>query len=116
MDELQFDGKALGQLVSFIAAGRISRRAGKDVLARMIDEGGDPDRLIVEMKLEKVSDVTVLETVIAEVLTAWPEKVIAYRSGKSGLIGMFVGEVMKITKGAADPRAARELLTKKLEE
>ena len=37
MDELQFDGKALGQLVSFIAAGRISRRAGKDVLARMID-------------------------------------------------------------------------------
>lgn len=116
MDELQFDGKALGQLVSFIAAGRISRRAGKDVLARMIDEGGDPDRLIVEMKLEKVSDVTVLETVIAEVLTAWPEKVIAYRSGKSGLIGMFVGEVMKITKGAADPKAARELLTKKLEE
>ena len=115
LKDLAFDGEALGQLVAFVAADRISRRAGKDVLARMMEEGGDPDQLIVQMGLEKVSDLTALESVIEEVLTAWPEKVIEYRAGKSGLIGMFVGEVMKGTNGAADPKVARELLLKKLE-
>ncbi|MBU00313.1 MAG: hypothetical protein CME14_03305 [Gemmatimonadetes bacterium] len=47
-------------------------------------------------------------------LAAWPEKVIEYQAGKSGLIGMFVGEVMKSTNGAADPKVARELLLEKL--
>ena len=115
LKDLAFDGEALGQLVALVAADRISRRAGKDVLARMMEEGGDPDQLIVQMGLEKVSDLTALESVIEEVLTAWPEKVIEYRAGKSGLIGMFVGEVMKGTNGAADPKVARELLLKKLE-
>ena len=114
LKDLRFDGRGLGQLVALVAAGRLSRRAGKDVLARMIDKGGDPDQLIVEMGLEKVSDLTALESVIEEILAAWPEKVIEYQAGKSGLIGMFVGEVMKGTKGAGDPKVARELLLKKL--
>ncbi len=114
LKDLTFDGEGLGHLVALVAADRISRRAGKDVLARMIDEGGDPDELIVEMGLEKVSDLSALESIIEEILIAWPEKVIEYQAGKSGLIGMFVGEVMKSTNGAADPKVARELLLKKL--
>ena len=114
LKDLTFDGEGLGQLVALVAADRLSRRAGKDVLARMIDEGGDPHQLIVEMGLEKVSDRSALERVIEEIFAAWPEKVIEYQAGKSGLIGMFVGEVMKSTNGAADPRVARELLLKKL--
>jgi len=114
LKDLTFDGESLGHLVALVAADRISRRAGKDVLARMIDEGGDPDELIVEMGLEKVSDLSALESIIEEILIAWPEKVIEYQAGKSGLIGMFVGEVMKSTNGAADPKVARELLLKKL--
>ena len=114
LKDLTFDGEGLGQLVALVAADRLSRRAGKDVLARMIDEGGDPHQLIVEMGLEKVSDRSALESVIEEIFAAWPEKVIEYQAGKSGLIGMFVGEVMKSTNGAADPKVARELLLKKL--
>ena len=114
LKDLTFDGEGLGQLVALVAADRLSRRAGKDVLARMIDEGGDPHQLIVEMGLEKVSDRSALERVIEEIFAAWPEKVIEYQAGKSGLIGMFVGEVMKSTNGAADPKGARELLLKKL--
>ena len=114
LKDLTFDGEGLGQLVALVAADRLSRRAGKDVLARMIDEGGDPHQLIVEMGLEKVSDRSALERVIEEIFAAWPEKVIEYQAGKSGLIGMFVGEVMKSTNGAADPKVARELLLKKL--
>ena len=114
LKDLTFDGEGLGQLVALVAADRLSRRAGKDVLARMIDEGGDPHQLIVEMGLEKVSDRSALERVIEEIFAAWPEKVIEYQAGKSGLIGMFVGEVMKSTNGAADPKVARELLLEKL--
>ena len=114
LKDLTFDGEGLGQLIALVAADRLSRRAGKDVLARMIDEGGDPDQLMVEMGLEKVSDPSALESVIEEILAAWPEKVIEYQAGKSGLIGMFVGEVMKSTNGAADPKVARELLLEKL--
>ena len=114
LKDLTFDGEGLGQLVALVAADRLSRRAGKDVLARMIDEGGDPHQLIVEMGLEKVSDRSALESVIEEIFAAWPEKVIEYQAGKSGLIGMFVGEVMKSTNGAADPKVARELLLEKL--
>ena len=114
LKDLTFDGEGLGQLIALVAADRLSRRAGKDVLARMIDEGGDPDQLMVEMGLEKVTDPSTLESVIEEILAAWPEKVIEYQAGKSGLIGMFVGEVMKSTNGAADPKVARELLLEKL--
>ena len=114
LKDLTFDGEGLGQLIALVAADRLSRRAGKDVLARMIDEGGDPDQLMVEMGLEKVSDRSALESVIEEIFAAWPEKVIEYQAGKSGLIGMFVGEVMKSTNGAADPKVARELLLEKL--
>ena len=114
LKDLTFDGEGLGQLIALVAADRLSRRAGKDVLARMIDEGGDPDQLMVEMGLEKVTDPSTLESVIEEILAAWPEKVIEYQAGKSGLIGMFVGEVMKTTNGAADPKVARELLLEKL--
>ena len=115
LKDLTFDGEGLGQLVALVAADRLSRRAGKDVLARMIDEGGDPDQLIVEMGLEKISDLSALDSVIEEILAAWPEKVIEYQAGKSGLIGMFVGEVMKSTNGAADPKVARDLLLNKLD-
>ena len=114
LGDLPFEGEDLGHLVALVAADRLSRRAGKDVLARMAREGGNPEQLVVEMGLEKVADVTVLEGVIEEALNAWPEKVAEYQAGKTGLIGMFVGEVMKMTKGAADPKKVRKLLVQRL--
>ncbi len=114
--ELPFGGEALGSLAALVARGGVSRRAAKDVLARMVDQGGDPSSLVAEMGLEQVGDHEALQSAIDQVLAAWPDKVDDYRAGKKNLIGLFVGEVMKATSGAADPKAVRELLTMSLEE
>ncbi|NNL31343.1 MAG: hypothetical protein HKO77_09980 [Gemmatimonadetes bacterium] len=93
----------------------MTRRAAKDVLARMVDEGGEPRELVQAMGLEAVSDASELEAVVDAVLAEWPAKVEEYRGGNSNLIGLFVGEVMKKTRGAADPKLARQMLTERLD-
>ncbi len=111
---LPFTGDAVGRLAGLVRQGRISRRAAKDVLARMVSEGGDPEKLVASMGLTQVSDPAVLGAAVDAVLARWPEKVAEFREGKVSLIGLFVGEVMKQTHGAADPAAARRLLTERL--
>jgi len=113
--ELRFSGEALGRLVGLVAEGAVSRRAAKDVLVRMAAGGGDPAELIEEMGLTAVSDADQLGAVIDSVLSNMPDKVEAYRGGKTNLIGLFIGEVMKATNGAADPKAARTLLSERLD-
>lgn len=113
--DLPFGGPELGRLAALVDAGTVTRRAAKDVLARMAEEGGEPAELVKAMGLEAVSDASELEAVVHAVLTEWPEKVEEYREGNPNLIGLFVGEVMKKTRGAADPKVARQLLTERLD-
>ncbi len=115
LEELPFGGSALGRLAALVSEGRISRRAGKDVLAEMAKSGGDPGEIVARLGLEKVADTDTLAPVVDEVLEAWPDKVAEYREGKTSLMGLFVGEVMKSTGGAADPKVARTLLEARLE-
>jgi glutaminyl-tRNA synthetase len=115
LNELPFDGAALGRLSRLVAGGRVSRRAAKDVLARMVEYGGEPSELVEEMGLQAVSDADALGVVVDEVLSAWPDKVEEYREGKKSLTGLFIGEVMKATGGAADPQTVRSLLTERLD-
>ncbi len=113
--ELPFDGAALGRLVRLVGEGRISRRAGKGVLAEMAAHGGDPDEIVVRLGLGRMDDRDALAGVVEEVLAAWPDKVAAYRAGRPSLMGLFVGEVMKATGGAADPKAVRAMIAERLE-
>lgn len=108
--DLPFTGKSIGELASLVEDGGVSRRAAKDVLARLIIEGGDPKDLVDSMGLRKVTDTHELSSVVKSVVDQWEEKAAEYRAGKSGLLGFFVGEVMKKTGGAADPEAAKSLL------
>jgi glutaminyl-tRNA synthetase len=112
--DMPFGGEALGRLSALVEAGHVSRRAAKSVLARMVEQGGDPAALVAEMGVEKVTDSAALGPIVDGVLGAWPEKVEAYREGNANLIGLFVGEVMKATSGAADPQAVRALLQERL--
>ncbi len=114
LSDLPFDGSALGRLAALVDEGAVSRRAAKDVLARMVEEGGDPERWVESLGLEKVSDTEALDAVIDTVLARWPDKVTEYREGKKGLIGLFVGEVMRETQGAADPAKTKRLLSERL--
>ncbi len=111
---LPFGGEALGRLVRMVAEGSVTRRAAKDVLARMVAEGGEPADWVERLGLRKMSDEAELGSIVDEVLARWPEKVAEYRAGRTGLLGMFVGEVMKATSGSADPRAARRILEDRL--
>jgi glutaminyl-tRNA synthetase len=113
--EVGFSPAALGRLVAMVDSGRITRRAGKDVLVGMMQGGGEPEEIVERAGLEKVADTDVLEPVVDEVLATWADKVAEYRSGKKGLIGLFVGEVMKATRGAADPKVVRSVLEERLE-
>ena len=113
--ELPFGGAALGRLAALVADGKVSRRAAKDVLGRMAEEGGEPADLVDSMGLAAVSDTAELASVVDGVLSAWPEKVEEYRAGRKQLVGLFVGEVMKATGGAADPGAVRTLLSERLD-
>jgi glutaminyl-tRNA synthetase len=113
--DLPFGGAELGRLAALTADGTVSRRAAKDVLSRMAESGGDPPALIEAMGLAAVTDADALSTVIDDVLAAWPEKVEEYRAGRKNLTGLFVGEVMKATRGAADPATVRSLLADRLD-
>jgi glutaminyl-tRNA synthetase len=112
--ELPFRGAAIGRLVALVDEGRVSRRAARDVLGRMVEEGGDPERWIEALGVTKVGGPEALGAAVDVVLGAWPHKVDEYREGKKGLLGFFVGEVMKETRGAADPAEARHLLLQRL--
>jgi glutaminyl-tRNA synthetase len=114
LDQLPFDARGLGVLARLVSEGRISRRAAKDVLAHMAEKGGEPEEIMGRLGLARLDDHGALEGAVDDALARWPEKVAEYRAGRANLMGLFVGEVMKATKGAADPKAVRELLTRKL--
>jgi len=113
--DLPFGGPELGRLVQLVSSDRVSRRAAKDVLTRMVDVGGDPERLIDEMGLAQVGDDDALAPIVDRVLAAWPDKVEAYRAGNQNLLALFIGQVMKATQGAADPGRTRALLLERLD-
>jgi len=106
----------LGALVRMIDEGGISGKQGKEVLIEMFATGKTAAAIVEERGLAQVSDTGEIEGVIAEVLAANPPQVAQYRAGKEGLFGFFVGQVMKASKGKANPKLVNELLKKKLSE
>ena len=74
----------------------------------------DPEQIALEESLIQQSDISSLEPIVDSVLEKFADKVKEYKKGKKGLLSLFVGEVMKQTKGKADPRLTNELLLEKL--
>jgi glutaminyl-tRNA synthetase len=113
--ELPFRGRDVGRLVALVDGGRLSRVAAKTVFSEMVASGADPEAVVRERGLAQVSDPSELEPLVARVLDGWPAKVAEYREGKSGLLGFFVGEVMKASRGKADPTRVRAMLERRLQ-
>jgi len=114
LGELPFDGAELGKLVAMVAAGKLTGPAAKDVLAEMARTGGDPEAIAAARALEPVADAGALGELIDGVLAANADKVAQYKAGKTALLGFFVGQVMKASRGAADPQLASKLLGERL--
>jgi Asp-tRNA(Asn)/Glu-tRNA(Gln) amidotransferase B subunit len=86
----------------------------KEIFGEMVAQGVDPREVVKEQGLEKVVDPGVLGPMADRVLETFPEKAQEYRDGKKGLLGFFTGQVMKETKGKADPKVVQGLLRERL--
>jgi glutaminyl-tRNA synthetase len=81
----------------------------------MLATGADPDTVVTERGLQVLDDRAALETIVDRLMDAYPDKVAAFRSGRTGLLGFFIGQVMRETQGRADPKELRALLGEKLQ-
>ena len=115
LDESPVSPDHLGALVGLISDGTISGRIAKDVFASMVETGESPDKIIEEKGLRQVSDTGEIEAMIDTVLAENTDKVEEYRGGKDKLFGFFVGQVMKASKGQANPGMVNQLLKAKLD-
>ena len=105
----------LGGLVDLISDGSISGKIAKEVFAEMFETGKDAKQVVDEKGLKQVSDEGAIISMIDEVRASNQDKVDEYRSGKDKLFGFFVGQVMKASKGQANPGMVNQILKQKLD-
>jgi aspartyl-tRNA(Asn)/glutamyl-tRNA(Gln) amidotransferase subunit B len=110
--ELAFKPTLLAELISMIEAGKISGKMAKDDLPELLSKGVSPQEWFKDKT--QISDSSALEATIDQILAAHPKELEQYKSGKTKLLGFFVGQVMKQTSGRADPKLTNQLLGKKL--
>ncbi|HEY0399503.1 MAG TPA: Asp-tRNA(Asn)/Glu-tRNA(Gln) amidotransferase GatCAB subunit B, partial [Acidimicrobiia bacterium] len=107
-------GEGLAALVTAVESGEITAAAGKEVLAEMVERGRTPARIIAERGLAQVSDEGAIASLVDEVVAANPDKLAAYLDGKTALFGFFVGQVIRASRGNANPQVVQKLLTERL--
>ncbi len=114
LSALRITPKRLSSLLLQIESNTISTSAAKKVFDKMFDSDDSVDMLIEKLGLKQVSDEGELEKIIMDVLAANPKEVDGFRAGKTKLIGFFVGQVMRGSKGKANPQLVNQILLKKL--
>lgn len=105
----------LGALVDMIKSGQISGRQAKEAFEAMWAEGKPAQTVVDELGLSQISDYSAIEALVDQVMQANMDKVEEYRGGKPKLIGFFVGQVMKASKGQANPASVNAMLKTKLD-
>jgi aspartyl-tRNA(Asn)/glutamyl-tRNA(Gln) amidotransferase subunit B len=106
--------KNFAELIQSIKSGEISGRIAKEIFEIMVESGENPKKIIDTKGMRQQSDPKELEKMINEILIKNKDKVVEYKSGKEKLFGFFVGQVMKISGGKANPNLVNEILKKKL--
>ena len=109
------DAKRLAEMIQLIAKGTISGKIAKTVFAEMWKSPDSPEKIVKDKGLVQITDSGAIEGVIDEVIAKNPKAVEEYRGGKKKALGALVGQVMKLTKGKANPQLVNQLLAKKLE-
>ena len=106
----------LGELMAMVEKGTISGKIAKTVFIDMMATGKDPAVIVEEKNLVQVSDEGELQAMVEEIVAANPDQAEQFRQGKTKVMGFFVGQLMKKTKGKANPKMANELFVKTLTE
>jgi aspartyl-tRNA(Asn)/glutamyl-tRNA(Gln) amidotransferase subunit B len=103
----------LGQIVDLITSGTISGKIAKDVFEIVWTEGGSPSEIVESRGLKQVTDTGAIEKAVDDIIAQNPDKIAAVLA-KPTMLGWFVGQVMKLTGGKANPQAVNDMLRQKL--
>lgn len=113
-DECPLKPSQLADMLKLMDKGTISSKIAKTVFEEMYKTGKDPEAIVKEKGLVQISDESAIEKVVDEIIAKSPKEVERYRGGDEKLLGFFVGQAMKATKGKANPQMLNDLLRKKL--
>jgi aspartyl-tRNA(Asn)/glutamyl-tRNA(Gln) amidotransferase subunit B len=114
IDESPVSAENLGRLVALIAQGKISGKLAKEIFPKMFTTSEPPEAVMQNEGLSQISDEGELVKIIDEVIAANPKQLEQYRSGKTTVMNFFLGQVMKASRGQADPAAVTRFLKEKL--
>ncbi len=112
--ELKFTALQIAELVKMIDEGTISNKIAKEVFEEMATNGENPMLIVQAKGLIQISDPAVIEPIIDEVIAKNPDNVAKFKGGNTNLLGFFVGQVLKMTGGKANPSVVNELVAQKL--
>ena len=114
VDRVAMKPAELAALVKLAAAGTIKGPTVKELLPEIVEKGGDPEAIVKERGLGAVSDTGALEAFVDQAIAANPGPVADFKAGKKAAAGFFVGQVMKLSKGKADPKIVGGIVARKL--
>jgi len=112
--ECKLTPQELVELLTLIEKGTINRNTAKDVFEEMYKTGKSAETIVKEKGLTQISDSSVIIEAIREIIAKNPKEVERFKAGEEKLIGFFVGQVMKLTKGKANPKLVNELILQEL--
>ncbi|GGK28684.1 aspartyl/glutamyl-tRNA(Asn/Gln) amidotransferase subunit B [Caldalkalibacillus thermarum] len=114
LDETALKPDQLGKMIALIEKGTISSKIAKKVFAELVEKGGDPETIVKEKGLVQISDEGELRKIVIAVIENNPQSVSDFKNGKDRAIGHLVGQVMKETKGKANPQLVNKLLREEI--
>ena len=115
VEDLKFKPKDLADLIGFINNGKISNNMGKKVLRDMFETGEKPEEIIKKKGLIQISDEGELKGIVEKVLGENQQSIIDYKNGKDRALGFLIGQVMKATRGKANPQMVNEMVKEMIE-
>jgi aspartyl-tRNA(Asn)/glutamyl-tRNA(Gln) amidotransferase subunit B len=114
LDDVKVTGKGLGEMIGLIEKGTISGKIAKTVFKSMVESGKDPQQIVEEQGLVQISDEGAIKSVVDRIVEANPQSVADFKAGKEKAVGFLVGQVMKETKGKANPGLVNKLIVDRL--
>ncbi|MFD1397276.1 Asp-tRNA(Asn)/Glu-tRNA(Gln) amidotransferase subunit GatB [Kroppenstedtia eburnea] len=116
LEETQITADSLARMIQLIDRGTISSKLAKKVFKELVEQGGDPAKIVEEKGWVQISDEGKLKGIVSDVLQANPQSVVDYKNGKDRALGFLVGQVMKATKGKANPKMVNQLILENIGE
>ncbi|NLK43629.1 MAG: Asp-tRNA(Asn)/Glu-tRNA(Gln) amidotransferase subunit GatB [Tissierellia bacterium] len=110
IEDSKITPKALGQLISLVKSGKINNNTGKKVLREVFETGKDPEVIVKEKGLIQISDESQILEIVERVLSENQQSIVDYKNGKDRALGFLVGQVMKASRGKANPQLVNKMI------